>query len=301
MFSRLKILAVALTAGSALALPLGPVSASSGGHQEIHHVHWHFGGLFGQYDQAQLRRGFQVFQGSCAACHGLNRVPFRSLVQPGGPGFDEEAVKALAAEWPNRPLAEPNDDGEVVVNGELATRTPKLSDPILGPYRNDKAARVANNGALPPDLSLIARARSYSTDEPFWEQIPKMVWHVLTGYEQKGPDFIYSVLIGYKEAPEGFHLNEGLNYNSAFSGNQIAMPQPIPEGGAVEYGEHAGAKNTMEQQAQDVAAFLAWASDPYLDSRKQTGWAAILYLVLTTVLLWIGKQRLWTHVKKQPA
>lgn len=301
MFSRLKTLAVTVSAAAALALPLAPAGAAGGGHQEIHTVDWSFGGLFGQYDEAQLRRGFQVFQGACAACHGLERVAFRSLAQPGGPRFDEEAVKALAAEWPNRPLAGPNDDGEVVVDGELATRTPKASDPMLGPYRNDKAARVANNGALPPDLSLIVRARTFETHEPFWEQVPKMAWHMLTGYEQKGADYIYSVLTGYKEPPEGKEVGEGLYYNVAFPGNQLAMPQPIYEGGAVEYGENAGAENTLEQQAEDVTAFLAWAADPHLNARKQTGWVVMLYLLVTTILLWIGKQRLWARVKKQPA
>ena len=301
MFSRLKTLAVTVSAATALALPLVPAQAAGGGHQEIEKVDWSFGGISGPYDRAQLRRGFQVFQNGCAACHGLERVAFRSLVQPGGPEFDEEAVKALAAEWPNQPLAGPDDDGEVVVDGSLRTRPAKLTDPILGPYRNPVAARAANNGALPPDLSLIVRARTYETDEPFWEQVPKMAWHILSGYQDKGADYLYSVLVGYKEPPEGKEIGEGLYYNVAFPGNQLAMPQPIPEGGVVEYGENAGAENTMEQQAKDVTAFLAWAADPHLNGRKQAGWAVMVYLLITTVLLWIGKQRRWARVKTQPA
>ena len=158
-----------------------------------------------------------------------------------------------------------------------------------------------NAGAYPLDLSLVSRARTYETHEPFWEQVPKMLYHIATGYEEKGPDYLYSLLVGYHEAPEGFHLGEGLNYNSAYPGNQIAMAQPIPEGGAVEYGDDAGAPNTMEQQAKDVTAFLAWASDPHLNARKATGWTVMIYLLITTLLLWLGKQRLWARIKKQPA
>lgn len=275
-----------------------PAFAAGGGDTEIHKVDWAFGGITGQYDRAQLRRGFQVYQQVCSACHGLERVPFRSLTAPGGPEFDVEAVKALAKEWPNQPLAGPNDEGAVVTeDGELRTRPARLSDPILGPYRNEKQARAANAGALPPDLSLIARARTYETNEAFWAQIPKMFMHILTGYEQKGPDYIHSVLIGYDENKEP---KDGLYYNAAYPGNYIAMAAPLYDE-AVEYGEDAGAKATLEQHSKDVTAFLAWAADPHLNTRKATGWTVMIYLLITTALLWWGKQRLWSRVKKQPA
>ncbi|MEO1206136.1 MAG: cytochrome c1 [Pseudomonadota bacterium] len=288
----------ALAVGAAIfATPvaLTPAFAAGGYDQVIEKVDWSFGGITGQYDKTQLRRGFQVFQNVCASCHGLSRVAFRSLSQPGGPEFTEEGVKALVAEWPHQVTAGPNDEGE------MFQRQPLPTDPIVGPWKNEKEARAFNNGAYPLDLSLIARARTYSKDEPFWVQVPNMVKHIATGYEQKGHDYLYSLLIGYKEAPADFNLGEGLSYNISYPGKQIAMVQPIPEGGAVEYGEDAGAPNTMEQQSKDVVAFLAWAADPHLNTRKATGWQVMIYLLITTALLYIGKQRLWARVKKQPA
>lgn len=297
MFSQLKTLSVmALAATTVAAMPLAPTAKAAGGHdQVIHHVDWPFAGIFGQHDQAQLRRGFQVFKEVCSSCHGLERVAFRSLAQPGGPAFSEDEVNALLAEWPHQIIDGPNDEGE------MTERAPKLFDPIKGPWKNEKEARALNNGAYPLDLSLIARARTYERDEAFWVQVPKMAGHILTGYEYKGPDYLYSLLTGYHEPPEGYELGEGMSYNVSFPGKQIAMVQPIPEGGAIEYPEGAGVPNTMEQQSKDVVAFLEWSADPHLNTRKSMGWQVLLYLIITTILLYIGKQRLWARVKKQPA
>ncbi|MEO1543036.1 MAG: cytochrome c1, partial [Pseudomonadota bacterium] len=247
-----------------------PADAAGGGDQVIKKVDWSFAGISGQYDREQLRRGFQVYQEVCASCHGLERVAFRSLSQPGGPEFSEEGVKALVAEWPHQITDGPDDEGE------MFERAPIPADPIKGPWTNEKEARAINNGAYPVDLSLITRARTYEKDEAFWVQIPRMFKEMLTANQNKGTDYIYSLLVGYKDAPEDFELGEGLNYNVSYPGKQIAMIQPIPEGGAVEYAPNAGAPNTMEQQAKDVTAFLAWAADPHLNTRKATGWQVMI-------------------------
>lgn len=284
----------AVVALAALGLVSSAAMAAGGGHGETHHPerqNWSYGGIAGQYDKNQLRRGFQVFKEVCASCHGLKRVKFRNLVQPGGPEFDEEAVKALAADWPNQIVDGPNDEGE------MFERPPLLPDPILGPFKNDKEARAAQNGALPPDLSLITRARGLHSDAPWYLHVPIMLGDVLTGYSEGGSDYMYALMIGYTDPPEGFELSEGMNYNKYFAGNQIAMIQPIPEEGAVEYQENAGAKTSLKQNAADVTAFLAWAADPTLNERKQLGWTAMLYLLITTLLLWLAKKRIWARVK----
>jgi len=123
-----------------------------------------------------------------------------------------------------------------------------------------------------------------------------MARDILTGYQEGGADYVYGLLTGYHEVPAGFHLADGMNYNVVFPGNQIAMAQPIPEGGAVTYQENAGATASLEQNAADVVAFLSWAGDPSLESRKRTGWVAVLYLILTTLLLYVGKRRIWAKM-----
>lgn len=287
----LTSLRIALAAVAALAFSQGAAVAAGGEaiHYERHE--WSFGGVGGQYDRAQLRRGFQVYKDVCAACHALERVRFRNLVEPGGPEFNEDAVKALAAEWPNQITDGPNDEGE------MFERAPKLSDKIKGPYRNEQEARALQNGAYPPDLSLIVRARSVHSEAPWYIHVLLMARDILTGYSEGGADYLYSLLTGYSEPPEGFHLAEGMNYNKYFPGHQIAMVQPIPEGGAVEYQENAGATASLEQNAEDVTAFLAWAADPSLNQRKQLGWTVLLYLLITTVLLYLAKKRIWARVK----
>ncbi len=286
-------LGAVVAASCMIVLPADKAAAAGGGYQEIYRQDWSFSGFFGQYDKAQLRRGFQVYKEVCASCHGLNRVKFRNLVEEGGPEFDEEAVKALAAEWPNQITDGPNEEGE------MFERPAKLSDPIRGPWKNENEARSINNGAYPLDLSLITRARTYEVGDPWYQQIFRMGGEILTGYEESGDDYLYSLLTGYAEPPEGFKLGEGLSYNKAYPGNQIAMAQPIPEGGAVEYQENAGATSSLEQNSKDVTAFLAWAADPHLNTRKQIGWQVMLYLLITTVLLYLGKKRIWARAKKE--
>ena len=159
--------AMALIGSLALAGAALPTYAADDDGGEAHAIErqdWSFGGFTGQYDKAQLQRGFQVYQQVCTACHGLKRVRFRNLAEPGGPEFPEAAVKALAASWPYQISGELDDQGNPI------DRLPGLADPIIGPYKNDKQARAAQNGALPPDLSLIAKARSVESHAPWYSQ-----------------------------------------------------------------------------------------------------------------------------------
>lgn len=280
-----------LTAAALLAVG-APALAAEGGHK-IERQPWAFAGFRGQFDQQQLQRGFQIYKEVCSACHGLSRVYFRNLSEPGGPGFPEEAVKELAASWPNQ-IPEMNDAGEIAnKTGEIIKRPAKPSDPILGPYLNDKQARAAQNGALPPDLSVIAKARN-THHEANWMVHPfLMLGDILTAYQEGGPDYLFSLLTGYHEAPADVKVNDGMYYNTTFPGNQLAMPPPLSEG-AVTYQD--GTKGTAENYARDVAAFLAWAADPSLNQRKRIGWQVIIYLFITTLLLYAGKRRIWSKL-----
>jgi cytochrome c1 len=252
---------------------------------------WSFGGFTGAYDRAQLQRGFQVFQQVCTACHGLSRVRFRNLAEPGGPEFPAEAVKALAVSWPYQISGELDDQGNPV------DRLPGLADPIIGPYKNDKQARAAQNGALPPDLSLIVRARSTESHAPWYSHWLYMLWDIVSAHQDGGADYVYALLTGYGEAPADVEVGEGMYYNFAFPGHQLAMPPPLSKDSVIEYQPDAGATSSFEQNARDVTAFLAWAADPSLDARKKLGWQVLLYLAITTLLLYMAKKRIWSRVK----
>ena len=257
-------------------------------HPEIARQPWAFSGFTGQFDKAQLQRGFQVYKEVCSNCHGLDRLAFRNLVQPGGPEFPEESVKQLAAEWPNKITDGPNDEGK------MFERPPLLSDPIRGPYHNEKEARAAQNGALPPDLSLIARARGVERNPSWWIHPFLMLGDIVQSYQEGGADYLYALLTGFTDPPSGFHLAEGQYYNKAFPGHQISMPPPLTDG-AVTYQD--GTPPKADNYSRDVAAFLSWAADPSLDQRKRIGWQVILYLIVTTGLLYLGKKRIWSALK----
>jgi cytochrome c1 len=259
--------------------------------QHIERLDWASAGIVGQYDRAQLQRGFQVFQQVCTACHGLKYVRFRNLSEPGGPQFPVEAVKALAASWPYQITDGPNEEGKMI------ERLPDLADPIVGPYKNDKEARSVQGGALPPDLSLIVRARTVENHAPWYTHWFWMLADIVTGYQEAGADFVYAVLTGYQEAPAGVDMAEGMYYNAAFPGHQIAMVPPLSKDVFIEYQEDAGATGSLDQNAKDVTAFLAWAADPNLNTRKRLGWQVLLYLVITTLLLYGVKKRIWARTK----
>lgn len=267
---------------------ISSVSAEEAAHPAIERQKWSFSGFTGQFDRAQLQRGFQVYKEICSNCHALKHLDFRNLVQPGGPEFPEAAVKALAKSWPNQITDGPNDEGK------MFERPPLLSDPILGPYKNDQEARAAQNGALPPDLSLVARARDVERNPSWWIHPFLMLGDIANAYQEGGADYIYALLTGFSEPPAGFKLVEGKFYNKVFPGHQISMPPPLSDG-AVAYQD--GTPPTVDNYAHDVVAFLSWAADPSLDTRKQIGWQVILYLIVTTALLYLGKKRIWAGIK----
>ncbi len=220
---------------------------------------WSFEGPFGRFDTASLQRGFLVYQEVCASCHAVKYLTFRSLE---GIGMSEADVGAIAAEYEVEDG--PNDEGE------MFTRPGRPADKIPPPFANDQAARAVNNGALPPDLSLITKAR------------------------KGGPDYLYAILTGYvEEPPEDFDLGEGMSYNRYFAGFQIAMPPPLFED-AVEYID--GTEATAEQMAEDVTQFLMWAAEPTLEARKRIGIKAILFLLVLTALFYASKRKIWARV-----
>ena len=247
-------------------------------------VTWGFEGPFGQFDQAQLQRGYKVYREVCASCHSMNYVYFRTMAEKGGPFFSEEHpnpnenpyVKALAAE------IQVNDiDSET---GDTVQRPATPADRFPNPFPNEAAARASNGGAMPPDLSVIAKARA------------------------GGPDYLYSLLTGYLNPPAGLTVSPGMSYNAympgdltpfwtgehhAPKGGFIAMPPPL-RNGLVTFDD--GTPSTVEQQAKDVSAFLMWAAEPKMIERKQFGLGAMVYLLIFTVILWFSYKRVWRDV-----
>ncbi len=219
---------------------------------------WQHDGFFGTYDRSAAQRGLQVYREVCSACHGLKYIAFRNLEAL---GYTGDEAKAIAASY--QITDGPNDEGE------MFERPGKLPDHFPSPFPNDEAARFANGGALPPDLSLITKAR------------------------EDGTDYVYSLLQGYEEPPAGEKGLEGLHYNAYFPGHWIAMPQPLTDG-AVEYAD--GSSNSIEQMASDVAVFLSWTAEPTLEERKRTGLKVILFLVILTGLFYATKRKIWAHV-----
>jgi ubiquinol-cytochrome c reductase cytochrome b/c1 subunit len=240
---------------------------------------WSFGGLTGKFDQAQLQRGFKVYREVCSNCHSMQLVAFRNLADAGGPGFTEGQVKALAAEY--KVQDGPNDAGE------MFERPGRPSDHIPGPFANENAARTANGGALPPDMSVLAKARSFSRGFP---------WFAIDGflqYQEQGPDYIVGILNGYKDPPPGVELQPGQNYNEIMPGHKLAMPKPLNDG-QVEYPD--GTPTTLQQYSKDIAAFLMWTAEPKLEERKRTGLRVLIFLILFAGLLYYTKKKIWSGV-----
>src|SRR5579885_153423 len=245
--------------------------------------HWSFAGPFGLYDPQQLQRGFKIYREVCSNCHSLKLLAFRNLADPGGPGFTVAQAAAIAATF--EVTDGPNDQGE------MYKRPGKISDHFPPPFPNEQAARAALGGALPPDMSDLAKARSYERGFPWF------IFDAFTQYQEEGPDYIHAILNGYEEAPPGFTLPPGSNYNKYFPGHAIAMPKPLNDG-QVEYTD--GTPQTVDQYGRDVAAFLMWASEPKLDERKRLGFQVFVFLIVLTGLLYFSKRRVWEDVKHHP-
>jgi ubiquinol-cytochrome c reductase cytochrome c1 subunit len=240
-------------------------------HKHPRNAHIAGTGLVDKFDRAQLQRGFQVYKEVCAACHGLHQVAFRDLE---GIGYSEGQVKTIASEWVIEvPSVNPD-------TGEAATRKALPADKFPSPYPNDVAAKAANNGAAPPDLSLITKAR------------------------HDGSNYVYSLLTGYQEPPARLAKEfpasmpgDTTHYNPYFANLNLAMPQPITTDGQVTYGEGAP-KPTIDQMSKDVSAFLTWAAEPKLESRKRAGLAAIIFLLIFAGLCWGAYKNVWADKKK---
>jgi ubiquinol-cytochrome c reductase cytochrome c1 subunit len=242
--------------GGALLLTAATANAAEG--PEIPKQRWSFNGIFGTYDLAAAQRGFQIYQEVCSACHALEHVAYHDLSEL---GYNEDEIKAIAAQ---KEVDDINDEGQPV------KRPARPADRFVKPFPNEKAARAANNGGYPPDLSMIAKAR------------------------EGGPDYVYAILTGYEPPPPDFKLGDGMNYNKAFPGHQIAMPQPLNDG-TVTFAD--GTSNTLPQEAHDVVTFLMWAAEPNLDERHRTGFKVILFLIVTTGFVFAVKRRIWADVE----
>ncbi len=280
-------------AAALLAMTLGAGAAAWAAGGEPVHIErqkWTFSGPLGMFEAGQLQRGFKVYTEVCARCHAIQRLSFRNLVQPGGPEFPEAGVKSLAADK-YKVDAEPNDQGKIV------KRPAVLADRIPGPYKNEQEARASQpGGALPPDLTLITKARSVESHAPFYMVPLNMMRDILAGYQEGGADYVYAYLTGYKDPPAGAKVPDGMNYNTAFpSPHFTAMPNPFAGGdGLVKYDD--GTPGTVDNYVRDVTAFLAWAGDPSLAERKRLGLLVMAYLLITAVLLYFAKRRIWSKV-----
>jgi len=230
-------------------------------------------GAFGKFDRQQLQRGFQVYKEVCAACHGMNLVAFRDLAAL---GYEEPEIKKIASDWAIE-VASVNPD-----TGEAATRKAIASDRFPNPYTNDTAARAANNNALPPDLSLITKAR---------EDGAAYVYSLLTGYSRQPAALV-------KEFP-GSKTGPGLYYNPYFANLNIAMPPPLTSDGQVTFAD--GTPGTVDQAAKDVSAFLVWTAEPKLENRHRTGLAVLIFLLIATILGYFSYRNIWAEAKRKVA
>lgn len=220
--------------------------------------YWSFAGVFGTFDRAALQRGYQVYKEVCSACHAMNQLYFRNLAAL---GFSEAEIKALAAGY--TVTDGPNDQGE------MFERPARPSDHFKAPFANELASRAANNGAYPPDLSLIIKAR------------------------HGGADYVYGLLTSYGNPPANMTMPSGMNYNMMFPGQMIAMPPPLSEG-SVTFADNTPA--TVPQMAKDVTTFLAWAAEPEMEERKRSGIKVMLFLLLMTGVFYALKRKVWADV-----
>lgn len=259
-------------------------AAAQEGHAtpEIHKEAWSFAGPFGTYDRNQLQRGFQIFKEVCSSCHSARLMAFRNLGEPGGPEFTEGQVKALAAEY------EITD-----AEAEGGKRPGIAADRWPSPFANDQEARDANGGALPPDMSVLAKARGTTQPFPWW------ILNYFTAYSEGGPDYIHALLNGYVDPPpHGAEVPEGKHYNTYFPGHAIGMAPPLSDGLVTyEEGETGSVPLTVDQYSRDVAAFLMWMAEPHLVARKEAGFQVIAFLLVFAGLMYLVKRKLWSRIE----
>ncbi|MEE2692487.1 MAG: cytochrome c1 [Pseudomonadota bacterium] len=301
-----KTLNLIAAASFAVAAGAAPALAAEANVEPLKHQHWHFSGPFGTYDKDALQRGYQVYETVCSNCHGVELLSFRNLGQKGGPfhldscpeGVPESVdcsnpnenpiVKAAAAKYKYQITDGPDD------TGDMFQRAPLPSDRVPSPYANEQQARAANGGALPPDLSLIIKARHH------------------------GPDYVYSLLTGFADAPETVNIAPGQHYNPWFPGDMAQLLKPqyldeeghpkegveVPPGGVlamapplsdgiVDYADES-TPETVDQYAKDVVEFLTWASEPKMEARKKLGVMSLAYLIILAGLLYWSYREIWS-------
>lgn len=301
-----RINIAALAAGAVSLMVAGGALAAGGSTEALKHNHWHFSGPFGSYDKDAVQRGYQVYRTVCSSCHSMNLMSFRNLGQKGGPFYLERCPEGVPA---TVECSNPNDNpivkqiaSEYQVEdgpddfGEMFQRAGLPSDKFPAPFPNEQIARLANGGALPPDLSLIVKARSH------------------------GPDYVYSLLQGYKDAPPSVIIGAGQYYNVYYPGDMSQLlkeeyrgpdGQPlkdveIPKGGVfamaapladgvVDYAD-PDTPETVEQYAKDVTEFLAWASEPKLEARTRMGVITLAYLLILCGILYWSYREIWSKV-----
>jgi ubiquinol-cytochrome c reductase cytochrome b/c1 subunit len=240
---------------------------------------WSFSGPFGTYDRASLQRGLKLYKEVCSACHSLNYIAFRNLADPGGPGYSEAQAASFAAGYKIKDG--PNDEGE------MFERPGRPADYFPPPFPNDQAARAVNGGALPPDLSLITKARSYERGFPWF------IVDFFTQFQEQGPNYVSAILQGFEDKPPaGVTIPEGSYYNKYFPGHAIKMPKPLSEG-QVTFDD--GSPATLAQYAHDISTFLMWTAEPHMEERKRIGVQVFLFLILLTVLAYFTKKRVWSN------
>jgi cytochrome c1 len=239
---------------------------------------WSFAGPFGKFDRAQLQRGFKVYREVCQNCHGLSLLSFRNLSEAGGPGFSPAQAAAVAAEYKIKDG--PNDAGD------MFERPGRPADRFPSPFPNENAARASNGGAYPPDMSVIAKARTYERGFPWF------IFDIFTQYQEQGPDYIHALMTGYGQAPAGMTMPAGMNFNTFFPGHMIGMPPPLQDG-QVTYDD--GTKATIDQYGRDIAAFLVWAAEPHMEARKRIGFQVMIFLVVFAGLLYFTKKKVWAN------
>jgi len=227
---------------------------------------WSFGGLFGTFDRGAAQRGFQVYSEVCSNCHSMKLLHYRDL---SAIGFSDAQIAAIAAQ--KQVSDGPNDAGDMFM------RPGKPADVFVSPFPNDQAARAANGGAAPPDLSVMVKARGKGLE---------------AGWGMLGPDYVYGILNGFQDPPKGFSLAQGKYYNEYFPGHQIAMPPPLADD-SVKFQD--GTKPSLPQEAHDVVTFLTWAAEPNLEERHRTGAKVIIFLLAMTGVLYGAKRKVWKN------
>lgn len=263
-------------AGSLFAGSIDGAKASEGSDQPPGNK-WSFSGPFGKFDRGALQRGLKVYKEVCASCHGLSYVAFRNLAEPGGPSYSVAQATAFASDY--KVKDGPNDAGD------MFERPGRPADYFPSPFPNEQAARAANGGAAPPDLSLITKARSYKRGFPWF------VIDFFSQYQEQGPDYVSAVLQGFEDkVPEGVTIPEGSYYNKYFPGHAIKMPKPLSDG-QVTYDD--GSPTTVAQYSKDVTTFLMWTAEPHMEARKRLGFQVFAFLIVFAGLMYFTKKKVW--------